>query len=79
MEVKSHRFVFVAPVYNASTTLEQMIVSIVGQSYKNWKIVMIDDVSNNDEREKHRSIIDRYKTLINDDQDRKSTRLNSSH
>ena len=61
-----NKFVFVAPVFNAGNTLEQMIVSIVAQSYKNWKIVMIDDMSDDDHREKQRYIVKRYKDLIHD-------------
>ena len=41
----NNRFVFVAPMYNASATLPRMLHSICGQSYENWKIILIDDVS----------------------------------
>lgn len=40
-----NRFVFVAPMFNASETLPNMLYSIYGQSYDNWHIVLIDDVS----------------------------------
>ena len=40
-----NRFVFIAPMYNASKTLQQMLFSICAQSYKNWRLVLIDDVS----------------------------------
>ena len=61
-----NRFVFVAPVYNASETLEQMILSIVGQSYKNWKLVMVDDVSSPDETVAHQATVQKYRWLIGD-------------
>jgi hypothetical protein len=41
----NNRFVFVAPMYNASATLPRMLHSICGQSYENWKIILVDDVS----------------------------------
>lgn len=40
-----NRFVFVAPMFNASTTLPRMLHSLYGQSYDNWKLVLVDDVS----------------------------------
>ena len=44
-----NRFVFVSPMYNASTTLRQMLVSLLGQTYGDWRLILIDDVSNLDE------------------------------
>jgi glycosyltransferase involved in cell wall biosynthesis len=63
----SNRFVFIVPMYNASETLEQMLLSVVGQSYKKWKIVLIDDMSDQVHLDKCKEIVQRYKTLINDD------------
>jgi glycosyltransferase involved in cell wall biosynthesis len=40
-----NRFVFVAPAFNAGKTIQQMLMSIAGQSYTNWKIIVIDDMS----------------------------------
>lgn len=40
-----NRFCFIAPMYNASDYVGQMISSIVAQSYKNWRIILIDDMS----------------------------------
>lgn len=61
-----NRFVFIAPVYNAANTLEQMIASVVSQSYRNWRIVLIDDMSDEVNRDKQRWIVRRYKDLLND-------------
>lgn len=44
-----NRFVFVVPMFNASKTLARMLHSVCGQSYTNWHIVLIDDVSSQDE------------------------------
>lgn len=40
-----NRFVFVAPAFNAGQTIHQMLWSIAGQSYRNWKVIVIDDMS----------------------------------
>lgn len=40
-----NKFVFVAPVYNAEDTVQQMLWSIAGQTYDNWKVILIDDMS----------------------------------
>lgn len=61
-----NRFVFVAPMFNASQYVGQMLASIVGQSYDNWKVILIDDVSSPEEVAKEREIIDAWRHLIND-------------
>lgn len=40
-----NKFVFVAPMYNAAETLEKTLHSLYGQSYSNWQLILIDDVS----------------------------------
>lgn len=40
-----NRFCFVAPMFNASKTLARMLHSLCGQSYQNWQLILIDDVS----------------------------------
>jgi glycosyltransferase involved in cell wall biosynthesis len=57
---KQNRFVFVAPMYNASAYVGQMLASIVSQSYSNWKVILIDDVSEPEHFEKQREIIRRW-------------------
>jgi glycosyltransferase involved in cell wall biosynthesis len=61
-----NRFVFVAPMYNASAYLSQMLVSVVGQSYTNWKVILIDDVSDQHEVTKEKEIVESWRYLIND-------------
>ena len=41
----SNRFVFIVPVFNARATIQQMLFSVLAQSYSNWKIVIRDDMS----------------------------------
>ena len=43
--MSDNAFVFVAPMYNAEATLPQMLHSLYGQSYTNWRLILIDDVS----------------------------------
>lgn len=58
-----NRFVFVAPMYNASDTLARMLHSLYGQSYANWKLVLIDDVSDHRHQEKCDSIIQKFRMI----------------
>lgn len=60
---KQNRFVFVAPMYNASETLDQMLHSVVGQSYKNWRLILIDDVSSETHALKQRETLMRFLNL----------------
>lgn len=39
------RFVFVMPAYNAEKTIQQSIMSVIAQSYGDWKIIIRDDMS----------------------------------
>ena len=39
------KFAFVVPTRNSITTLEQTLVSLAGQSHKQWRAVVIDDCS----------------------------------
>ena len=59
-----NRFVFVAPMYNASAYVGQMLSSIVSQSYDDWQVILIDDISSPLEREKSRSIIAAHQVLL---------------
>lgn len=64
MNGNNNTFAFVAPMYNASATLGRMLHSIVGQSYDNWKLFLIDDVSSEEEQEKQRLIIKNFQSLM---------------
>lgn len=46
----SNKFTFIAPMFNASQTLHTMLHSLAGQSYENWRLILIDDVSSEEER-----------------------------
>jgi len=55
-----NKFVFVAPMYNASAYVQQMLFSIFGQSYDNWHLILIDDVSDADHLKKSEEIINSF-------------------
>jgi glycosyltransferase involved in cell wall biosynthesis len=60
-----NKFAFVSPMFNASDTLPRMLHSICGQSYDNWKIILIDDASSKEHREKSEKIRNEFKLLLN--------------
>lgn len=43
--MSKNRFCFIAPMFNAGDTVHRMVNSIVAQSYDNWRILLIDDMS----------------------------------
>ena len=58
--IGDNRFCFIAPMYNASATLPDMLHSIFGQSYDNCHIILIDDVS----QKEHVEVEKRYISLF---------------
>lgn len=60
---KDNHFVFICPIYNASKTLPRLLHSLYGQSYDNWKIVLIDDMSSYEDRLACSNIVTRFKNL----------------
>lgn len=50
-------------MFNASETLPNMLYSIYGQSYDNWHIILIDDVSDPDHVAHAKDWLDRFDTL----------------
>lgn len=60
----NNKYVFITPMYNATKTLSRMLHSIAGQSYKNWKVILVDDVSNDDEVKNEEKIINGFKDLL---------------
>lgn len=41
----SNRFVFLTPAYNCEKEIVQTILTMISQSYKDWRAIIIDDVS----------------------------------
>ena len=52
-------------MYNASQYVGQMIHSICAQSYDNWRLIIIDDVSSEEHKKKSKSIISEFQNLLN--------------
>jgi glycosyltransferase involved in cell wall biosynthesis len=58
----SNKFVFIAPTYNASKTIAQLLYSLTGQSYKNWKLILIDDMSSDLDKTKY--IVNEFRDML---------------
>jgi len=43
--MRDTQFVFLIPAYNCQDEIKQTLFSIFSQSYKNWRVLLIDDVS----------------------------------
>lgn len=59
----NNKFVFIAPMFNASQTLERMLHSLFGQSYDNWELILIDDISSESELNKCNNIVNNFVKL----------------
>lgn len=46
-----NKFVIIMPCYNAEKTIMQSLLSVISQSYSNWKIIIKDDMSTDKTRE----------------------------
>lgn len=60
-------FVFIAPSYNVSKTCRQAILSLAAQSFKDWKLIVVDDMSNDSTEEDVKSLfqkLDLFDNLI---------------
>lgn len=62
--MSDNRFCLVAPMFNASDTLARMLHSIYGQSYENWHLYLIDDLSDSSHAEISRNIIEKFESLL---------------
>lgn len=59
-----NRFVFVVPAYNAERTIGMCITSVMCQTFPNWKIIILDDIST----DKTCDIVESFKNRISPDQ-----------
>lgn len=58
-----NKFVVIAPMFNASSTLMRMLCSLYGQSYDNWSLILIDDVSSSEHVSECKRILDVFANL----------------
>src|SRR5512135_2946573 len=49
----------VTPLYNRAQSIGRAIQSVIGQTFKNWEMVVVDDCSTDDSREIIRSFVSR--------------------
>ena len=57
------RFRIITPAYNCEKEIEQTILSVLGQSYKNWSMTIIDDLSTDNTRKKCLNLAERFGIL----------------
>lgn len=62
--MSNNKFVFIAPMYEASDTIHRMLHSICGQSYEKWKLILIDDVSSKQHKDKCEAIIQEFSEMV---------------
>jgi len=48
--MSDNKFVIIMPCFNAESTITQSLLSVISQSYNNWKILIRDDMSNDNTR-----------------------------
>lgn len=60
----SNKFVFVVPCWNASKTLARCLHSVACQSYTNWRVILIDDVSDIKDVAKEMVIVDLFNHIL---------------
>lgn len=53
------RFKIITPAYNCEKEIEATLYSVAGQTYKNWQMILIDDVSSDQTGDVVRSFADR--------------------
>ena len=46
MKMRTNKVEIILPVFDCEDYLEQTMKSIIGQSFKNWRLILIDDNSN---------------------------------
>lgn len=55
-----NNFLVVTPAFNCESNIEQTINTVVAQSYNNWRMIVIDDVSTDQTSEVVKEISSRY-------------------
>ena len=62
-------------MYNASETLPRMLHSICGQSYENWELILIDDVSSEEHVKSARRTCTEFKSMFDGKYSEKITNI----
>ena len=45
------KFIIITPAYNCREKISRTLFSVIGQTYKNWKMIILDDMSSDGTRE----------------------------
>ena len=53
----------ITPVYNSEYTIEDTITSVIKQSYKNWELIIIDDMSSDKSIDIIKRYVNKYKNI----------------
>lgn len=61
-----NKFVIIAPTFNAEKTCRQALLSLAAQSYSNWQLIVIDDMSTDDTNRKILQLSDKLGFLAGD-------------
>ena len=48
----------IVPVYNASAYIEKTIATVKAQTYGDWELLLVDDCSKDDSRQKIRALME---------------------
>jgi glycosyltransferase involved in cell wall biosynthesis len=59
-----NKFVFITPMRNAHATLEQMLLSVIAQSYQDWRVILVDDASDVSSQEKTKQIVTKCNAFL---------------
>jgi glycosyltransferase involved in cell wall biosynthesis len=62
----SNRYLFIAGHYNKTKTVGRMLMSIGAQSYKDWKIIITDDMSDIFERQELHKQTSHFRDMVDD-------------
>ncbi|MDE6962889.1 MAG: glycosyltransferase, partial [Lachnospiraceae bacterium] len=57
MEMPEGLISIIVPVYNAGLYIEETVAMVINQTYENWELILVDDCSKDDGREKIERIL----------------------
>ena len=61
--MSENKFVVITPAFNCKEKIERTIWSVVGQTYKNWEMIIIDDMSTDSTAEHITSFLSHHNLL----------------
>ena len=58
--MRNTQFVFLIPAYNCEKEIKQTLMSVFSQSYDDWRIILIDDVSTDNTTKVAKELVERF-------------------